>query len=128
MWFPPQNFYYPFADYPYLDYSPFPPSTGPAQVQSECKLVAIAPKKHTYNIELDQKLVLGADDLREVEYDPKKRDWTFEEDRMLLFLKKKLKLNWDAIADKMKGRNKKRCYSRYKRIKNRCHQTMKPSE
>ena len=47
---------------------------------------------------------------------------------MLLFLKKKLRLSWEVIAEKMEGRNKKMCYSRYKRIKTKANSILKQSD
>jgi hypothetical protein len=43
--------------------------------------------------------------------------WSEEEDETLLRCRDRQLLEWDAIADRLPGRNGKMCYSRYKRLK-----------
>ena len=56
-------------------------------------------------------------DLEQIDYKPDKKVWTQEEDEMLIYLRKKRNMDWEAISYKMEGRNKKMCYSRFKRLK-----------
>ena len=43
--------------------------------------------------------------------------WTEQEDKLLLYYREKKDLDWDEIATKIPDRNRKMCYSRYKRLK-----------
>jgi hypothetical protein len=45
-----------------------------------------------------------------------KKYWSPKEDKILISLAEKYDCDWELIAQKLLGRNKKMCYSRYQRI------------
>lgn len=45
-----------------------------------------------------------------------KKYWSQKEDKILVALAQKFDCNWEIIGEKIPGRNRKMCYSRYQRI------------
>lgn len=65
-----------------------------------------------------EEIVLTREDLERAGYEVSKKVWTEDEDKLLVFLREKKKLDWVQISKKIPERNKKMCYSRYRRLKN----------
>lgn len=57
-------------------------------------------------------------DLEKAGYEINKKVWTEDEDKLLVYLREKKKMDWIQISKKIPERNKKMCYSRYRRLKN----------
>lgn len=57
-------------------------------------------------------------DLEKAGYEINKNVWTEDEDKLLVYLREKKKMDWIQISKKIPERNKKMCYSRYRRLKN----------
>jgi hypothetical protein len=55
-------------------------------------------------------------DLQNQNYEINKKPWTKEEDRRLIYFFEEKKMNWEEIAKRIPERNKKMCYSRYRRL------------
>jgi hypothetical protein len=114
---------YPYQIYPYafdptfFSFGTLLPSTPNSPAPSLSLPLKTEVKNENPN-ELVEKIVLTREDLEKAGYEVNKKVWTEEEDKLLVFLREKKKMDWIQISKKISERNKKMCYSRYRRLKN----------
>lgn len=110
--------FYPFAFDPALYAIPSLPNIPPCPPSQAYPLPHPEEIKLETSIEAVEEIILTREDLEKAGYEVNKKVWTEEEDKLLVFLREKKKMDWVQISKKIPDRNKKMCYSRYRRLKN----------